>query len=159
MRKADFKKNHYEFDSIVHWYADFIYRLVRAKAIVKTKAEKEEVVEALCLKVTAMWERLVEADLMVSLNRDPSRYADALGLSLRKNLSWDEIEAILIGHKYLDFRSVQDIRSFAREYLVPRYDLFKVITRQMAKRIDDFPEPLGPQMILSPGCRGSRAYS
>jgi len=75
---------------------------------------------------------------MASLNRDCSRYAETLGLRLRQHLSRDECEAILLGHRYLDFRSVGDIKRFGKRYLVPRWNPFGAITGQQARTIDDF---------------------
>ncbi len=138
MRKADFERNHLEFEYWIGWYGDFLLKLIETKHVVKTKTEKLELVEALVLRCATRWEVLVSADLVAGLNRDPSAYADSVGLRLRKHLSYDESEAIIIGHRYLDFKSVGDSKRFAKKYLVSQYNPFQAITSKMEKRIDEF---------------------
>lgn len=137
MRKADFEKNHIEFEYWIDWYGDFLVKLIETKHVVKTKDEKLELVEALVLRCATRWEVLVEADIIASLNRDLSAYADTVGLRLKKHLSRDESEAIIIGHRYLD-KSVGNTKTFAKKYLVSQYNPFQAITSKMEKRIDEF---------------------
>lgn len=138
MRKADFEKNHIEFESWIIWYGNFLKKLIETKRVVRTQFEKKELIEALVLRTAVRWEVLVEDDIITSLNRDSSAYADFMGLRLKKHLTRDESEAILIGHRYLDFRSVGDIKSFTKKYLVPTYNPFEAITPQIAEKIDEF---------------------
>ena len=138
MRKADFKKNHLEFEQWIIWYGDFLKKLIESKKVVRSKFEKRELVEALVLRCAVRWEILVEDDIITSLNRDSSVYSESLGLRLRKHLTRDESEAMLIGHRYLDFKSVEDVKKFAKRNLVTRYNPFKVIPKQIADKIDEF---------------------
>jgi hypothetical protein len=66
-------------------------------------------------RVCARWDNLVQLDIITSLNRDSTRYAKELDLRLRKHLTRDECEAVLFGHRYLDFRSVGDIKTFGKK--------------------------------------------
>jgi hypothetical protein len=138
MRKLDFKKNHFEFEQWIIWYGNFLKRLIEARKVVKSKFEKMELVEALVLRCAVRWEVLVEDDIITSLNRDSSAYAESLGLRLRKHLTRDESEAMIIGHRYLDFKSVGDVKKFARRHLVSKYNPFETITPQIADKIDEF---------------------
>jgi len=138
MRKADFIKNHLEFETWIKWYGDFIKKLIQAQRVIRTKHEKMELVEALVLRCAVRWEVLVEDDIIASLNRDSSFYAKALGLRLRKHFTRDETEAMVIGHKYLDFKSVAHIKDFAKKHLVPKYNPFNSVNKEMAETIDDF---------------------
>lgn len=138
MRKADFSKNHIEFVTWILWYGDFIYRLVEAKRVVRTKYEKLELIEALVLRCAVRWENLVMEDIITSLNRDPSAYASALGLRLRKHLSRDECKAILQGHQYVDFRTVEEVKSFGKKYLTLQHNPFAGITKSDARKINEF---------------------
>jgi hypothetical protein len=138
MRKADFATNHIEFISWIRTYGDLLYRLLEAKRVVRTKFEKLEILEAFVLRFAARWEVLFVQDIITSLNRDPSIYAKALSLHLRKHLSVDECKAILYGHRYLDFRGVDDIKSFAKKYLCSSQNPFQAISSTDAKRIDEF---------------------
>ena len=138
MRKVDFYKNHDEFETRIEWYGDFLARILAAKRVIKTKFEKLELVEAFMLKVAVSWEVLVEDDIIASINRDSSAYSSELGLRLRRHLTRDESEAILIGHRFLDFRSVGEVKSFAKRYLVDEYNPFKLIPRNIVSKIDQF---------------------
>lgn len=138
MRKADFRTNHREFDTWVMWYGDFLHRVLGAKRVVRTKFEKMELLEALVLRCAARWEVLVTRDIIVSLNRDSTAYASELDLRLRKHLSVDECKAILMGRSYIDFRSVREIKSFGKKYLVDVLNPFSAISKNAAKKIDEF---------------------
>lgn len=95
-------------------------------------------IEALVLRCAVRWERLVESDILASINRDSSGYSKKLGLSLRKHLTRDECEAIIIGHRYLDFKSVNDVKNFANKFLVKKYNPFVAITKDIEDKIDEF---------------------
>lgn len=138
MRKADFRNNHQEFDDWIWSYSDFIGDLVTDRRVGFSKSEKRELIEATVHRVCARWDALLELDIVTSLNRDSTRYAKELGLTLRKHLTRDECEAVLFGHRYLDFRSVGDIKSFGKKHLNPTYNPFAAISTTIAKRIDDF---------------------
>jgi len=138
MRKANFATSHTEFETWIMWYGNFLRRLIEAQRIVRTKGEKLELVEALVLRCAVRWEVLVQEDIITSLNRDSSGYASALGLRLRKHLSRDECKAMLVGHRYLDFRSVADIKRFGKNYLSSAHNPFRAISSQCAEKIDEF---------------------
>lgn len=146
MRKADFQRNHEEFEKWIVTYAGLLRKLIPARKVILdrnqeqelAKTEKAELVEALVIQCAARWEVLVESDIIASLNRDTSEYAANLGLRIRRHLSRDEIEAMVIGRQYLDFRSVGDIKSFGRRFLVPNLNPFQAISKDHAKRIDEF---------------------
>jgi hypothetical protein len=138
MKKASFRTNHREFDEWINWYGRFILKLLSAQRVVRYKVEKLELVEALIHRVTVRWEVLVTRDIIISLNRDSSHYAAALGLRLRKHLTMDECEAILTGFRYLDFKSVGDVKGFGKKYLVERLDPFRSISSTHSKAIDEF---------------------
>jgi len=138
LRKVSFHNNNDEFETWIVWYGDFLARILDAKRVIKNKFEKLELVEAFVLRVAVHWEILVEDDIIASLNRDSSVYSSELGLRLRKHLTRDESEAILIGHRSLDFKSVGDAKKFAKRYLVDRYNPFKLIPKDIASKIDRF---------------------
>jgi len=138
MRKADFNKNHASFDDWLLWYGDFLKRIIEAKRVIGSRFEKSELVEALVLRCAARWEVLVTEDIITSLNRDSSAYAEALDLRLRAHLSRDECKAMLLGQRYLDFRSVQELIGFGKKYLAPAFNPFAGIKRPQATKINEF---------------------
>jgi hypothetical protein len=138
MKKADFAKQHEEFETWIVWYGDFLMRVIEARRVVRTRFEKCELVEATILRCVARWEVLITRDIVTSLNRDSSAYAQALGLRLRKHLSWDECKAIVLGTRYIDFRNVSELKCFGKRYLVAAHNPFAGITPQLYKKIDEF---------------------
>jgi len=81
---------------------------------------EHELLESFTFKIAARWEVLVIQDIITSLNHDSSRYSDEIGLRLRKHLTRDEAEAILVGHRFIDFKSIDDIKNFAKRHLSPK---------------------------------------
>jgi hypothetical protein len=138
MRKDNWDSNHDEFERWIIFYGDFLKRILDAKKVIKTRFEKLELIEAFVLRVAVRWELLVEQDVIASLNHDSSKYSEELGLKLRKHLTHDECEAILIGHRYLDFKSVDDVKNFAKKYLVDKYNPFRLIQPEQCKDINHF---------------------
>jgi hypothetical protein len=138
MRKCDFSRSHQEFENWIYWYGRFILKLISARRVIRYKDEKLELMEALVMRCCVRWEVLVEEDVITAFNRDSSAYAAHLGLKLRKHLTKDECEAILIGHRYLDFKSVGDLKGFARRYLSPKFNPFEAITSDLEHKIDEF---------------------
>ena len=43
-----------------------------------------------------------------------------------------------MGHRYVDFRSVSDIKKFAKNYLSPAHNPFKAISAECTQKIDEF---------------------
>lgn len=138
MRKTDFRNNHQKFDDWIWSFNDFIGDLVTDRRGGFSKSEKRELIEASVHRVCARWDNLVELDVVTSLNRDSTRYAKELDLRLRKHLTRDECQAVLFGHRYLDFRSVGDIKTFGKKHLIPTNNPFAAISPKIGETIDDF---------------------
>src|SRR5712692_7501162 len=103
MRKKSFKKTHQEFETWLNLYEAYMEEVAAiAAGAFGRRPVKTELIEALALRTAVRWERVVEDDIITSLNRDSSAYATALGLRLRQHLSRDECIAMLVGHRYLD---------------------------------------------------------
>lgn len=63
---------------------------------------------------------------------------EELNLKLPKHLTKDLCEAILVGPGYLDFKSVSDIKNFAKKVLPKDVNPFRLIrANPTAKRIDE----------------------
>jgi hypothetical protein len=137
MRKADLAKIHDEFEEDMDWYIDFLIRMLRAKRVVQYY-DKLEILESLVIRLCAIWEVFVGDEMIACLNIDSSKCKEELQLRLPKHLSKDLCEAILVGHGYMDFKSVGDIKSFARKVLPDDVNPFNFIrTNPTAKRIDE----------------------
>ncbi len=138
MNKSSFFRYHKEFLTWVIWYGDFLKKINDAKKIIPTNYQKAETTEAFVLRIAARWENLCVEDVITSLNLDSNVYAKALNLRLRKHLTRDECKAILYGHRYIDFKSVGDLKKFGKNYLNPIYDPFSGIQKKESEKIDEF---------------------
>lgn len=137
MRKADLAKNHDEFEDDMDWYIEFLIRMLGAKRVVKYD-DKLEILESLVIRLCAIWEAFIEGEMIDCLNIDCSKCKEELQLKLPKHLNKDLCEAILVGLGYLDFKSVDNIKSFARRILPEDVNPFKLIrTNPTAKRINE----------------------
>lgn len=137
MKKSSFYKNHSGFEKWIDWYGNFLDRHFY-HLYTFSKAEEYELLESVTLKIAARWEALVIQDVITSLNRDSSRYSSEIGLKLKKHLTKDEAEAIIIGHRFIDFKGIGDIKHFAKKHLSSKYNPFKSIDSNISKKIDQF---------------------
>ena len=99
MKKASFDKNHKDFEKWIDWYGDFLDNHLYTLS----QFEQYELLEAFVLRIAVRWEVLVIQDIIASLNHDSSKYSAEIGLNLKRHLTKDESEAILVGHRYIDF--------------------------------------------------------
>jgi hypothetical protein len=136
MRKANLAKNHEWFERDMHWHIDFLARMLGAQRVVKVE-DKFEIIESSVIRICALWEAFVEDELVDCLNLDCTKFSEYLQLDLPPHLKRPLCEAILIGHRYLDFKGVDDIRSFARKVLPDEVNPFRLIRNPTAKKIDE----------------------
>ncbi len=129
MRKTGFKKHHEYFRGTLLWWSGFVFRVASTQDIVQHDGERHELVDTAVLRIGARWEDLIQTDLINCLNRDTSAYAAELGLSLRKHMTRDECQALLFGTGYLDFRSVRELKNFAKRHLASSFNIFSQIPR------------------------------
>jgi len=136
MRKADLEKNHDWFEEDMAWLTYYLGRMITARRVVRA-TDKIEIVESSIIRICALWEAFVEEELIDCLNLDCSKFSEQLKLDLPKHLNRSLCEAILIGHRYLDFKSVDDIKSLARKFLADDVNPFRLIKAPTAKKIDE----------------------
>ena len=134
MKKASFNKNHKDFEGWMDWYGQFLDKHLHTLS----QFEQHELLEAFVLRVAVRWEVLVIQDIITSLNRNSSKYSAEIGLNLNRHLTRDESEAILIGHRYIDFKNAHQVIDFSKRHLVDRLNPFKLIDPNISKKIDQF---------------------
>jgi len=124
----------------MYWYIDFLERTIgaeRAAPVGGTKDDKAEIIESSIIRVCALWETLVENDLIDCLNLDSTKLSKYLQLDLPDHLNKDLCEAILLGTTYLDFKKVGNIKGFAKNILPPYINPFRLIEGPTEKKIDE----------------------
>ena len=137
MRKASIRHNHLQFESKLQALEAISDRL-SSKAVGLNAAEKDTLLEAFALQLASYWEELVDEDFVDALNRDTSQYAKHVGITLPKDLSRDICFGLLVGDRYLDFRSIGGLLKHSEDLLVRTYNPFIHIPPRLRQRIDDF---------------------
>ncbi len=112
MRKADLTKNHRWFEGVVFRYDDYLNRLLNARRVVRAH-DKKEIAEGTVLKLCAYWESFVDRELLDCVNIDSTKLAAYLELKLPKHLKRALCRAIVFGDRFLDFRSIGNLKDFA----------------------------------------------
>jgi len=137
MRKANLTKNHDWFEQQIDLHRAFLDRTIGTPRVIQEWNDKFEIIEGSVLRICALWESFIIEELIDCLNLDCSTLSGHLKLNLPKDMSKDMCEAVLIGDRYLDFKSVKDLQGFARKVLCKENNPFDLIEDQTAKKIDD----------------------
>jgi hypothetical protein len=149
MRKADLTKNHDWFEEQINWFMSFLMRVkdaqlinqepidINTKFVIGETLDKIEIVESSILRICALWESFVEEELIDCLNLDCSKFSEHLRLKLPKDMTRDTCAAALLGDRYLDFKSVGEIKNFAKKVLCQANNPFELIKKTNSKKIDE----------------------
>lgn len=138
MKKSQIDKT---FENYIDWnekYIAIVGHIVNDDGVLPSKSDQCEVMEAFALKICTQWSILCEELLIDALNHDASQYGKYMNLRIPKHNSRDTCEAMIAGLSYFDFKSMRELENVARNILVPNYNLFSVVSRQMQIRIDEF---------------------
>ena len=136
MRKSSLEKTLDLFYERMEWDIDFLTKIHFAKRVVGSREEKTEIYEAFVFKMCATWEILTEELLIDCLNKDTTQFSEFTGFSIPKHLSRNICKAMIVGVRYIDFKSVSDLKRFAKQILVPENNPFKEIPRHLSDSID-----------------------
>jgi hypothetical protein len=137
MRKSDLKKNHVPFDSALIRYRSFMKKVVDAQRVIGTAEEKQDLAESVVLRLCAVWEQFVDEHIVDCVNCDPSKLGARFGVSLPTNPSKGLCQALIIGDRYLDFRSFSDLLGFCKRVLPDGSNPFDAISKTHRKRMDE----------------------
>jgi len=118
------------------WYLDFFQKVIEAQRVLGQREEKKEISEMIILRLCATWEYYTEKILICCFSMNTKKYADFYGIRLRKSINIGIAERLLLGTNYKDFKSVGDLRGFAKKYLEDKYNPFTNIVRSHRVEID-----------------------
>lgn len=103
-----------------------------------SKEQKVELVEALAMKVCAIWSICAEDLLIDCLNKNSEQYADFMGVSrMPKHIPRTLCEFMINGIGFFDFKNVDDLKKKAKDILIDQNNPFKDITPADRKKIDE----------------------
>ena len=137
MRKASIRLNHVEFETKVEHLRSLAKTSLHPNIELRA-SEQRLCLEGFTLLLASYWEELINNDFVDALNRDTSNYASQVELVLPKNLPRDICFGLLVGHGYLNFRSVGDLLGKSRQLIVPANNPFRQISAPRRKSIDCF---------------------
>ena len=137
MKKSSIGITLNHFDNWMDLYADISEKIAGDDQVFTGKDEKVELIEALVLKICALWEQLVEELMIDCLNRDSSQYSEFVAEKLPKHIPRSLCMAMIQGMGYIDFRGVSDVKGTAKLILTDKYNPFKRISRSDGNRIDE----------------------
>ena len=90
------------------------------------------------LKIYVTWEVLVENLFVECLSWDTSKYAAHKGIRLAQRQTKGVCRGLISGLGYFDFKDTGDLKGKAKRVLVLKYNPFKMIPSDEAKKIDEF---------------------
>ena len=137
MRKADLRKSHRALETTLERQADFARRVLGAKRVISGAADKRDLMEAILLRVCARWERFVETQLVVCVNRNPQKLGEYLQADVPAHPSKSLCRALLYGRGYRDFKSCGELKGTARAALPPAKNPFDRIRSEDESLIDE----------------------
>ncbi len=137
MRKANLFRNHQPFDEAVKRYREFMKRVVAGTAVARDAQERRDLAESVLLRLAANWESFVDEHLVDCVNRDSSRLSQFFGAKIPPNPSKDLCTALIFGDSYRDFRSMGELKGFARKLLPDDSNPFNEISSSHAEKIDE----------------------
>jgi hypothetical protein len=137
LRKANLKKNHDSLDEAIDRYYAFLKRIIDAQRVVGTAAEKRDIAESVLLRLCAYWESFVEEHLVDCINVDHSKLKEYFHVAIPANPSKGLCQALILGPGYKDFRSMADMKGFAKAILDDSSNPFLSISKPHAKGIDE----------------------
>lgn len=137
MKKSDLEKNHRPFDDALTRYRKFLEKVVAAKYVVSSAAEKRDVAESVLLRLCAHWESFVAEHLVDCVNRDSSRLGEYFSLDLPPHPTKALCQALVIGDRYRDFRSMGDLKRFTKKVLPDPSNPFLQIKQTHLDKLDE----------------------
>ena len=137
MRKASIRDNHVHFEERLKQMETLLHGLTEGVATLD-ESDANILFEAFALQLASYWEEVVDEDLVDALNRDTTQYADHIEIKLPKNLSRDICLGLLLGDRYFDFKSPDDLVARSKRLIVAANNPFIHIPKKEKKLMADF---------------------
>lgn len=130
-------KNHEQFGSAVEdiiVYAQEVIADLPYKNKISVK-EKHILLEALILKICALWEKFIEEELVYVACLDTRKLSHLMGLNLNSKLTTEMTRALIFSDTFRNFRGVDDLIGFSKKVIEDQYNPFTRITSQQKSNI------------------------
>jgi hypothetical protein len=137
MKKSDLIKNHDKLDGALKRYRLFMEKILAAQRVVGQAQEKRDIAESVLLRICANWERFVDEQLVDCVNRDHSKLSEYFSVSIPKNPSVQLCHALLIGARYTDFKSFDDLKGFSKKVLPDSSNPFLAVQKSHSTKVNE----------------------
>lgn len=121
-------------ENIIRYAQDIIVDLPQYKKKLTT-IEKKMLIEALLLRVCALWENFIEKEIVLLIDFDPSNLLIEFDLPQNTNVNPKLIRAIIFSDHYRDFHDIDRSVNFLDRVIVDKNNSFKKITNPQKKKI------------------------
>lgn len=137
MRFKSILKNHEQFESAVEDIIQYAQEIIAdlPYEVPKSTNEKHILLEALMLKICALWEKFIEKEIIFTACFDTKRLLQLMGLSRNPKLSHELVRAIIFSDTFRSFQGVDNLISFSKKVVEERYNPFIRISSSQKKDI------------------------
>lgn len=130
-------KNHDEFESAVEYtiiYAQEVLADLPYRSRIST-GEKSILLEALLLKICALWGKFVEEELVYATYLNTKKLSQLMGVNLNTKLTTEITRALIFSDTYRSFRGIDDLIHFSKKVIEGQYNPFTQISLSQKKDI------------------------
>ncbi|TET58741.1 MAG: hypothetical protein E3J52_07665 [Promethearchaeota archaeon] len=137
MKFKSILKNHKQFESAVEdiiQYAQEIIADLPYKSPISSK-EKHILLEALILKICALWEKFIEAEIIYATCFNTKKLSQVMGLNHMTKLNPKLVRAIIFSDTYRSFQDIDYLVYFSKKVIENKYNPFIRIRPYQKKNI------------------------
>jgi len=137
MRFKSILKNHEQFESAVEeiiQYAQEIIADLPYKNAMSAK-EKHILLEALILKICALWEKFIEQEIIFVIYLNTKKLLQVMGLDEKTKLNPELVRAVIFSDTYRSFQDIDDLIYFSKKAVEQRYNPFTRIGASQTRNI------------------------
>ena len=137
MRFKSILRNHEQFESAVEdiiRYAQEIIADLPYKNAMSAK-EKHILLEALILKICALWEKFIEQELIFVICLNTKKLLQVMGLDEKMKLNPQLVRAIIFSDTFRPFHDIDNLIYFSKKMVEQKYNPFIRITPSQKRNI------------------------
>jgi len=137
MKFKSILKNHEQFESAVEdivAYAQEVIADLPYKNQISVK-EKHILLEALILKMCALWGKFVEEELVYAAYLNTKKLSQLMGVNINTKLTTEITRALIFSDTYRSFRGIDDLIHFSKKVIEDQYNPFTQITLSQKNNI------------------------
>ncbi len=137
MRFGSILKNHEQFESGVEEIIQYAQELI-ADLPYRTRLsakEKHILLESLILRICALWEKFIEAQIISTICLDTRRLLEVMELKPNTKLNPELVRAVIFSDTFRSFRNIDNLIYYSQKVVVEKYNPFRRITQSQKKNI------------------------